>query len=279
LRTRLSRSKRTGIRSRLCPVGDRLPAAALDLVEAYLTEFDPGRFRAVSSAEDGARAFCAQFDSPAGWTAAPLAAQVDADERAYPSLVLSEGSKYAGLGYSVVKDLFRLGRREALRVHLEADGFGSTVHLRLTARTGLGAGKVTVKRCFAIRWVPYSGCIEGDERNFSEVRFRPVGQAITTLEGLATAEWRATLNRDRVLHLETAAQRQHDIEVFGQPETPSKAEGSLDAHQMKIAAVVVTGTGKPVRSNEVFIPPMAPFKERLAEWWAARSEAKRRDEH
>jgi hypothetical protein len=47
---------------------------------------------------------------------------------------------------------------------------------------------------------------------------------------------------------------------------------------MKIAAVVVTSTGKPVRSNEVLIPPAAPFKERLAECWAARREAKRRDE-
>jgi hypothetical protein len=102
----------------------------------------------------------------------------------YSSLVLFDGSKYAGLGYSVVKDLFRLGRREALRVHLEADGFGATVHLRLTARTRLGAGKVPIKRCFAVRWVPYSGCIEGDELNFTEVRFRPVGPAITTLEGL-----------------------------------------------------------------------------------------------
>ncbi|MDX6551961.1 MAG: hypothetical protein QOH74_449 [Gaiellales bacterium] len=190
--------------------------------------------------------------------------------------MLFDGSKYAGLGYSVVKDLFRLGRREALRVHLEADGFGATVHLRLTARTRLGAGKVPIKRCFAVRWVPYSGCIEGDELNFTEVRFRPVGPAITTLEGLATAEWTATLSRERVLHLETSAQRAHDIEVFGQPEPP--AEGSFDVRRMKIAAVVVTSTGKAVRSNEVLIPPAAPFKERLAEWWAARREAKRRDE-
>lgn len=98
--------------------------------------------------------------------------------------MLFDGSKYAGLGYSVVKDLFRLGRREALLVHLRADGFGDTVHLRLMARTRLGAGKVPIKRCFAVRWVPYSGCIEGDELSFTEVRFQPVGPPVTALEGL-----------------------------------------------------------------------------------------------
>jgi site-specific recombinase XerD len=59
----------------------RWPAAALDLVQAYLTEFTRAGFLAVGSAEDGARAFCARFGSTAGWTAAPLDAQVNADER------------------------------------------------------------------------------------------------------------------------------------------------------------------------------------------------------
>jgi hypothetical protein len=63
------------------PRPHRLPAAALDLVEVYLSEFTQAGFLAVSSAQDGARAFCARFGSPEGWTAAPLQAQVDADER------------------------------------------------------------------------------------------------------------------------------------------------------------------------------------------------------
>jgi len=63
------------------PRPHRLPAAALDLVEIYLSEFTQAGFLAVSSAQDGARAFCARFGSPEGWTAAPLQAQVDADER------------------------------------------------------------------------------------------------------------------------------------------------------------------------------------------------------
>jgi site-specific recombinase XerD len=63
------------------PRPHRLPAAALDLVEVYLSEFTQAGFLAVSSAEDGARAFCARFGSPAGWAAAPLHAQVHADER------------------------------------------------------------------------------------------------------------------------------------------------------------------------------------------------------
>jgi site-specific recombinase XerD len=57
----------------------RLPAAALGLVETYLSEFTQAGLLAVSSAEGGARAFCARFGSPAGWTAAPLAAQLDTD--------------------------------------------------------------------------------------------------------------------------------------------------------------------------------------------------------
>jgi hypothetical protein len=39
----------------------RLPAAALDLIQVYLTEFTRTGFPAVSGAEDGARAFCARF--------------------------------------------------------------------------------------------------------------------------------------------------------------------------------------------------------------------------
>ncbi len=63
------------------PRPHRLPGAALDLVEVYLGEFTQAGFLAVSSAEDGARAFCARFGSIAGWAAAPLNAQVGADER------------------------------------------------------------------------------------------------------------------------------------------------------------------------------------------------------
>jgi len=59
----------------------RLSAAHHDLVDEYLTEFTQAGFRAVSSATDGARGFCARFGSIDGWTSAPLAAQVDADER------------------------------------------------------------------------------------------------------------------------------------------------------------------------------------------------------
>ena len=59
----------------------RLPPVALDLVEVYLAEFTAAGFRAVRSAEDGARGFCARFGSPEGWAAAPLQAQVHADER------------------------------------------------------------------------------------------------------------------------------------------------------------------------------------------------------
>jgi integrase/recombinase XerD len=63
------------------PRPHRLPDAALDLVEVYLGEITQAGFLAVSSAEDGARAFCARFGSIAGWAAAPLNAQVGADER------------------------------------------------------------------------------------------------------------------------------------------------------------------------------------------------------
>jgi hypothetical protein len=63
------------------PRPHRLPTVALDLVEDYLSELTQAGFRAVGSAEDGARAFCARFGSPEGWTAAPLAAQLAADER------------------------------------------------------------------------------------------------------------------------------------------------------------------------------------------------------
>jgi site-specific recombinase XerD len=63
------------------PRPHRLPPVALDLVELYLAEFTQAGFRAVRSAEDGARGFCARFGSPEGWTAAPLQAQVHADER------------------------------------------------------------------------------------------------------------------------------------------------------------------------------------------------------
>ncbi|MDN5748658.1 MAG: hypothetical protein L0H64_09140, partial [Pseudonocardia sp.] len=45
------------------PRPHRLPAAALDLVEVYLSELTQAGFLAVSSAEDGARAFCARFGS------------------------------------------------------------------------------------------------------------------------------------------------------------------------------------------------------------------------
>ena len=63
------------------PRPHRLPPVALDLVEVYLAEFTQAGFRAVRSAEDGARGFCARFGSPEGWTTAPLQAQVGADER------------------------------------------------------------------------------------------------------------------------------------------------------------------------------------------------------
>ena len=63
------------------PRPHRLPGAALDLIEVYLSEFTQAGFLAVSSAEDGARGFCARFGSAAGWVAAPLAEQVEADER------------------------------------------------------------------------------------------------------------------------------------------------------------------------------------------------------
>ena len=63
------------------PRPHRLPGATLDLVEVYLAEFTQAGFLAVSSAEDGARAFCARFGSIAGWAAAPLDAQVGVDER------------------------------------------------------------------------------------------------------------------------------------------------------------------------------------------------------
>jgi site-specific recombinase XerD len=63
------------------PRPHRLPAVALDLVEDYLSELTQAGFRAVGSAEDGARAFCARFGSPEGWTAAPLDAQLAAGER------------------------------------------------------------------------------------------------------------------------------------------------------------------------------------------------------
>ena len=63
------------------PRPHRLPGATLDLVEVYLAEFTQAGFLAVSSAEDGARGFCARFGSIAGWAAAPLNAQVGADER------------------------------------------------------------------------------------------------------------------------------------------------------------------------------------------------------
>ena len=48
------------------PRPHRLPGAALDLVEVYLGEFTQAGFLAVSSAEDGARGFCARFGSIAG---------------------------------------------------------------------------------------------------------------------------------------------------------------------------------------------------------------------
>ena len=50
------------------------------MIEVYLSEFTQAGFLAVRSAEDGARAFCARFGSPEGWTAAPLDAQLNAGE-------------------------------------------------------------------------------------------------------------------------------------------------------------------------------------------------------
>ncbi|MGH3987637.1 MAG: tyrosine-type recombinase/integrase [Pseudonocardiaceae bacterium] len=63
------------------PRPHRLAPAALGLVETYLGEFTQAGFRAVSSAEEGARAFCARFGSTEGWMAAALHEQVNADER------------------------------------------------------------------------------------------------------------------------------------------------------------------------------------------------------
>ena len=57
----------------------RVPAAALDLVQAYLTGFTRAGFLAVGSAEDGARAFCARFGSTAGWTAGEAPTSLDGD--------------------------------------------------------------------------------------------------------------------------------------------------------------------------------------------------------
>jgi site-specific recombinase XerD len=59
----------------------RLSSTHQDLVDEYLTEFTQAGFRAVGSAKDGARAFCARFGTTDGWTAATLVEQVKADER------------------------------------------------------------------------------------------------------------------------------------------------------------------------------------------------------
>jgi hypothetical protein len=69
-------------------------------------------------------------------------------------------------GYSVVKDLVRRRRREALQVILDAERMGSVIHLRAGARSMPDSGKITIKRCSAVRQRPYAGCIEGDERSW-----------------------------------------------------------------------------------------------------------------
>ena len=208
----------------------------------------------------------------------------------------------AGLGYSITKDLLRLHRREALVVQLEAERLGSAVHLRVTVRPVLGAGKVTIKHCSAIRKRPAAGCIEGDECAFPELRFRPVGPPSPTLEGNMTAQWTATLDANRVLHLQAEDVNRREIEVFGSvqepavpmrlgPSLPPPTPGSfreafrLLRHAylygnredpMPVTAVVVTSTGKEVRSNTVWVPPSLPPNELAADQLKTWSEERRK---
>jgi hypothetical protein len=168
-----------------------------------------------------------------------------------------------------------------LVVKLEAERLGSAVHLQVTARPVLGAGKITIKRCSAIRRRPAAGCIPGDECSFPELRFRPMGLPSPTLEGNMTAQWTATIDANRVLHLRAEDSKRRVIEVFGKelpepvplrlgPRLPASEPGSLryalhsfreafhaafSESPMEVTAIVVTSTGKQVRSNSVWVPP------------------------
>lgn len=193
-----------------------------------------------------------------------------------------------GLCYSIGRDLLRLHRREALVVKLEAERLGSAVHLQVTARPVLGAGKVTIKRCSAIRRRPAAGSIPGDECSFPEIRFRPMGPPSPTLEGNMAAQWTATVDANRLLHLEVEDSKRREIEVFGEeqpkpvpirlgPRLHPPAPGSLrealrsfregwhaafSERRMEVTAIVVTSTGKQARSNSVWLPP-APWTWKL----------------
>ena len=179
-----------------------------------------------------------------------------------------------GLGYSITKDLLRLHRREALVVQLEAERLGSAVHLRVTVRPVLGAGKVTIKRCSAIRRRPADGCAEGDECSFPDIRFRALGPTPTpTLDGTSVAEWVAVIDATRVLHVHTADKKEREEQA---PPVGSLMYAIDGQAQMQIAAVVVMSTGKEVRSNTVLVPPLPPLRERLGEWFQAWREARTR---
>lgn len=176
-----------------------------------------------------------------------------------------------GLSYSIGRDLLLLRRRGKLSVRLTAERIGASVHLRLTARPVLGAGKVTIKRVSAVRWEPASGCIAGDERSFSEIHFRPRKPGPVTLEGTQVGEWTAMVNVDRIQHFCVKEQRRRDLEILEEEIDHEPPAGSLmhaieGGPQMQVAAVVVTSADKEFRSDKISIPPLPPFRLRWLTW-------------